>query len=335
MTNHAYDIEADWILFSGCNYRCQYCFWSGEVLGARPVPPAEVDRLVDFFDRTEKRWLIHLTGGEPFLYPQFVELVQRLTQRHRVSVNSNLSTDRVDYFAETVDPERVSFMNCAVHVAERERHNRVEDFARKMKLLRAAGFKAFATYVFYPPLLERAAADFEAYAAMGVPLFPKAFRGAWEGQSYPAAYTPEDRDLFMRLSRDAELAYAEMWEGVETPPTIDPLLDRDLVLNGVKDYRGRLCSAGRDFVRIRENGDVQRCGPSEILGNIALGTLELKTEPTPCQDLECPYFCYKYLVPDRAADHVKAERPESILPAPSAGILGKVRALAGRLASRQ
>src|SRR5512133_700929 len=189
MTEKLYDVEADWIMFSGCNYRCEYCFWPDDVLRLRPSPPAELDQMVEFFDRTQLRWLLHLTGGEPFLYPLFVELVKRLTEKHLVSVNSNLSTDRVPRFADVVDPERVSFMNCALHVSERERHGRVEDLVRKVKTLRDAGFKAFVTYVFYPPLLDRVATDFAAYAADGVSMFPKAFRGTWEGKSYPAAYS--------------------------------------------------------------------------------------------------------------------------------------------------
>jgi hypothetical protein len=34
------------------------------------------------FDSTGYRWLLHMTGGEPGIYPQFVELCEALTERH-------------------------------------------------------------------------------------------------------------------------------------------------------------------------------------------------------------------------------------------------------------
>lgn len=36
-----YDIEADWILMSTCQFRCEYCFWDKEALAAKISPPAE------------------------------------------------------------------------------------------------------------------------------------------------------------------------------------------------------------------------------------------------------------------------------------------------------
>src|SRR6266545_4978012 len=52
-----YDIEADWILMSTCNYRCVYCFWNDEALGAKISPPARGELLASFFDRSELTWL--------------------------------------------------------------------------------------------------------------------------------------------------------------------------------------------------------------------------------------------------------------------------------------
>src|SRR6266581_3924392 len=88
-TGKPYDIEADWILMSTCNYRCVYCFWDTEALGRKIAPPAHVQQLASFFDNSSLTWLLHLTGGEPFHYPQFVELCQLLTRNHFISINTN------------------------------------------------------------------------------------------------------------------------------------------------------------------------------------------------------------------------------------------------------
>lgn len=339
-TRKTYDIEADWIMMSGCNYRCQYCFWPADDLGARPALPAEKDALVDFFDGTGLTWQLHMTGGEPFLYRDYTELVQALTRKHTVSVNSNLSSERVVHFAETVDPARVPFMNCGFHVTQREMRGRVDDFVRRVKVLRSAGFNVFVTYVMYPPLFERLPQDFAALADAGVPLIPKAFRGTWEGKGYPEAYTEEERKLFLDLSTQARRAYDDVWSAMGEAPTIDPFLDRDLIENGVPDFRGKLCRAGRDFARIREDGTIQSCGPHDVIGSLVDGTFQRREGPSPCREVECPYFCYKYLVNPADAVHGPAAERAAALAAASApgaassGLLPRLRSFAGRLAGR-
>lgn len=86
-----HDVECDWNLLSTCNYRCAYCFHSPEVLGSKLETFATPDEWRAAFDATGKRWLIHITGGEPTVYPDFLELCEALTQRHCISINTNLS----------------------------------------------------------------------------------------------------------------------------------------------------------------------------------------------------------------------------------------------------
>jgi MoaA/NifB/PqqE/SkfB family radical SAM enzyme len=69
---------------------------------------------VEGFAATAKRWLLHITGGEPSIYPGFVELCDKLTRLHYLSINSNLSHRCMDTFAERINPERVRFINAAL-----------------------------------------------------------------------------------------------------------------------------------------------------------------------------------------------------------------------------
>ena len=115
-----FDIEADWTLNLLCNYDCDYCFSRASTehpLVGRMSP----EQYLDFFNSTRKTWLLHLTGGEPFFHPDFVRLCRTLTSRHYISVNSNLSSPRVHGFAADIDPSRVQYVHCGVHVEERDR----------------------------------------------------------------------------------------------------------------------------------------------------------------------------------------------------------------------
>src|SRR5215211_3732418 len=125
-----YDIEADWTLMTTCNFRCVYCFHSNDKLGARIRPPAPVEQLVDFFDGSGLRWHLHLTGGEPFHYPDFLELCRLLTKKHVISINSNVDSPKVLQFVETINPDDVDFINCAVHLQQRTDRKRLPQFMK-------------------------------------------------------------------------------------------------------------------------------------------------------------------------------------------------------------
>src|SRR6187402_356769 len=114
-----YDIEADWILLQTCNYRCSYCFAPPEMLGEKLRTFGTPRQWGDSFDRTGRTWLLHITGGEPSIYPDFVELTEILTARHYISLNTNLTHASLRDFAGRVEPSRVNFINAGFHLEER------------------------------------------------------------------------------------------------------------------------------------------------------------------------------------------------------------------------
>ena len=116
-----FDVIADWALNKVCNFSCPYCFV--------PAKRKEKQRMRGMMHRKlltdsiipEKTWLVHMSGGEPFLHPDFIGLCKGLTEKHYVSVNTNLSSRLVDDFCERIDPERVSFVHCSLHIIEKRK----------------------------------------------------------------------------------------------------------------------------------------------------------------------------------------------------------------------
>ena len=68
-----YDIEGAWHLLDTCNFRCSYCFFSAKELGRKIAVRALPEEWLSAFTQTGKRWLLHLTGGEPPIYPGFAK----------------------------------------------------------------------------------------------------------------------------------------------------------------------------------------------------------------------------------------------------------------------
>ena len=169
-----FDIEADWTLNLLCNYDCEYCFsraFTEHPLVGRISP----EQYLDFFDSTGKVWLLHLTGGEPFLHRDFVRLCRTLASR-------------------------VQCVHCGVHAGERDRRKGWAKLLANVTFLLERGFPVFASLVMTPS----AFADFprvaDSFAKLGVPLIPKALRGSFEGRWYPQAYTEARGSLIVQRS---------------------------------------------------------------------------------------------------------------------------------------
>jgi MoaA/NifB/PqqE/SkfB family radical SAM enzyme len=288
-----YDVEADWQLLNTCNFRCTYCFFDDARLGEKLRTFATPEQWRTGFDATGKVWLLHMTGGEPTIYPRFAELCSALTERNYISVNSNLTCASFLKFAEQIDPARVSFINAGLHLDEREGRSAVTSFLRHAEALNAAGFPVFASYVATPEALDR----FDEAAALLRPLglypVPKLLRGNHAGRFYPNGYTAAARQRFKAYMAAAREFYAPKLARMSEPPSIN-MFDDDRHMLAVPSFKGLSCDAGRRFVHIEPNGDVHRCSSKLALGNLLDGTFTPLAGPKPCDTSYCFYFCKKY-----------------------------------------
>jgi len=305
-----FDIEASWLLNLLCNYECAYC--SSRAHTEHPlVGQLTPEQYLDFFNSTGKTWMIHLTGGEPFFYPDFLRLCQKLTSRHYISINSNLSAPRVRDFAANVDASRVQFIHCAVHVEQRDRRKGWRNLQTNVTALLESGFPLFASLVMTPAAFAEFPRVAAVFATLGVPLIPKAIRGAFERRWYPQAYSAAERGQFRGFSEKAELALrTAAGQPFRHHPTINPLLDRDYI-DGIPDFTGIPCSAGRTSVSIGYDGNIYRCGEKTLLGNIFERRLDLFAADRPCDDEFCPYYCLRY---SRFKDEAPANYPLQTAP---------------------
>jgi MoaA/NifB/PqqE/SkfB family radical SAM enzyme len=295
-----YDVEADWMLLDTCNYRCDYCFFDAETLGRKVKVRASVEDWVEGFEATGKTWHLHITGGEPTLHPQFIDLCTALSTHHVLSLNSNLSHRSILHFADRVDPARVRYVNAGFHPHERQERKGVETFVAHYRALKAAGFDVVATCVMTPEAIPSFADLCEAMSEAGIVLVPKVMRGAHRGHHYPQDYTPDEREqihaAFVRLWSKMSLVGAR-----EGEPLANTLMDDRMISSptggnagSVLSYRGKPCWSGSKFVVVSGEGTVIRCGSGEVLGNILRRDVALLAAPKLCDTSYCPYFCAKY-----------------------------------------
>jgi len=110
-----FDIIADWVLNTYCNFSCPYCYVSLKDRIHFSQNGIDAGRIVSSFDASAKKWLVHMSGREPFFYPDFYQLMQSLTERHYISMNTNLSSQLAYALCKNIPSTRVSFVNCSLY----------------------------------------------------------------------------------------------------------------------------------------------------------------------------------------------------------------------------
>ena len=261
-------VSFDWNLLYECNYRCPHCFFEGkwEEYGKRTVYKSVKEwmsiwkRVYDKYGRAS----IVITGGEPFEYPDFINLVKELSNIHwPLNVSSN-SSGNLKEFAEKTDPSRVS-----VTLSFQPGFNKLEDVIAKVKLLKGKGFASdYINLCMYPKYLK----DFEGYiktaekAGEVIKVIP--FCGVYNGKTYPDGYSREEKKM---------LGIDGTWEkNVNT--------------------KGLLCAAGSKSALIFPDGKVARCGQigeRHVIGNIFEENFSLMENAEQCDAQMCP--CLKII----------------------------------------
>ena len=292
----SYDVEADWVLLRTCNFRCSYCAIPLAELQGKIDVHATPSEWLEGFNATGKSWLLHITGGEPSIYPDFVNLCEQLASDHYLSINTNLSHECMDDFCERVDPARVHYINAALHCDERLKKHSLDAFIERVSRFAARGFNMLVSSVMTPAMTDAISELQTHFEARDLFIIPKAMRGWYEGRLYPDSYTDDERTLIRDHLSEARQRYTSVVARMGQAPTINMLTD-ERFLNRIRNYRGMLCASGVKFVQIEPNGGVLRCGSGQRLGNILMKDVRLLDAPKRCDTSYCPYFCEKYTSP--------------------------------------
>jgi len=185
-----------WDIQYACNYRCSYCIifkspqWDS-FLSKKDRPPIPAERWMEIWDDIHDQYgsaHIHCSGGEPFYYPRFIDILAHITKKHTMECDTNLSFP-VDQFIDKVERGRFRFAP-SFHPEFAE----IGPYIEKCVRLRKAGYDLEGVnYICWPPHLKKIPEFQKAFNKIGVVLTLIPFRGSFAGKDYPDAYTPEER----------------------------------------------------------------------------------------------------------------------------------------------
>lgn len=261
-----------WDMHYSCNFRCPYCFytdanWTEIAKRNQYRAPEDWEEAWGRVAARYGRCQIRVTAGEPFTYPGFGELVEKLTEHHDVQVTTNCSyTDAMRRFTERVDPSRVE-LDCTFHPLQAD----FDQFLSNVLLLRQAGFTANVCYLAYTPQMDAMAEFKERFRRAGVYMNLAMHWGEYKGVQYPQGYTPEQRSLIKTVAGSG-------WE-LETV-NLEPI-----------DVRGKRCAAGQRYAVVQTDGRVFRCGQlareHQSIGSLFDPDFALFEKGRPCESDFC------------------------------------------------
>jgi len=237
-----YDAMLQWMTDSRCNLRCEYCSTNPSLKENPKLYDIDISALISTLNKTKKIFRINFAGdGEPFLIQNIINIFIALTEKHYISFNTNLTSNKIKEFSEKICPDKVISIVASLHIKELERLDLMDVYISNFLLLKEKGFKIRASVVAYPGLIDEADEYKKFFIEKGIKLRFDPFIGNFKGREYPAGYNEEELNMFGMNRSSMKRYYNKL----------------------------KLCNAGYNFAVVESNGDVKICMQvHESLGNI-------------------------------------------------------------------
>jgi len=284
-TTPPYKVFFTWEITYECNYKCTYCHapkhWKQGV--PETVYPG-LDRWIKIWNEIYEKYgecEFVISGGEPFVYPDFIKLATEMSKIHILEFCTNLFVE-VEEIIRSMSPKRVR-IGTSFHPEFAE----IDEFVKKLKFLQNNGFEVWVNIVPWPPMLNDVIKYKGVFESEGIKVILQPFIGEYEGRQYPQGYTEEEKKLLGIFQDEANVKTVEFKTTDESKK------------------KGKLCRMGQNYAFIHPNGDVERCcrDHSLKLGNIVDGTFKLLDKPMFCQAEECN--CWRCMLVETEPEWVK------------------------------
>ena len=131
-----------WDIWLYCNYDCKFCSSKTSIV---PKEVFSKEKIIDAWKKVHDKYgrcKIYITGGEPFLYPDFYEIIYNLLKFHDLHITTNLSFDINSFINLQTDKKNI-FINATFHPF----YQPVQDFMNKILILKSNGYRVSVTYM--------------------------------------------------------------------------------------------------------------------------------------------------------------------------------------------
>lgn len=251
--------SAVWFLTWRCNFNCPYC-WErqrqtrGE---CQAEPFHDYKKLVSGWNKMKPK-VLDITGGEPFMQPDFISMLKEMDDSINIAITTNLSFD-ITRFVQEITPKKVFSMTLSLHPTG---NMSIDVFIGKAMLLQKRGFKITVNFVAYPEQMWLIAMYRKMFTDAGINFHVDPYA---QTEYYPFEFS------------DKEKKYVAFFTGEDRKNAFDTMV------------RPVMCSGGYDHIAVFPDGSIYRCVNDKIKGVDPLGSLfdneiTLNYGGTPCED---------------------------------------------------
>jgi MoaA/NifB/PqqE/SkfB family radical SAM enzyme len=277
-------IQFSWDIHYKCNYDCPYCWFYNkwdEISKLNIYVPLK--EMLKYWTNVYKKYgsiNIQITGGEPFIYPNFIDLICEISQMHNIGITTNLSFD-VKQLEKRIS--KLNGKNIGIGMSFHPKFVKFETFFEKVTIVKEIGIGNTILYLAWPPQIKEIPKYKEYFLKHKFVFSVLTFWGKYNGIEYPAGYTDEEREII----NTALGIRGESGEKFQVIPKIT---------------RGKLCNAGHTYALIHPDGKVYRCGGGNWkeqhppFNNFFSENFSLLNEPLPCDSEVCPCNEWSFLL---------------------------------------
>jgi MoaA/NifB/PqqE/SkfB family radical SAM enzyme len=266
--------SAIWWTTMTCNFKCKYC-WEVQAqergeFKREPFRPAQ--DWLEAWNRLRPQ-LLDITGGEPYLMPDFLDVLIGLDPAIRVAITSNLSHPLLE-FVRHVSPECVINVTASFHPMEngtRVHPMNPEVFVGRCLFLQNHGFNVTVNVVAWPEQMYLIPAWADMFRSHGLRFHVDPYSSI---AYYPYEYS------------EAERRFLEPWIWENRRAGLDVIKpDASITV---------LCSGGADHINVQPDGSAWRCILERQLavnplGNVFEPGFELLSSSWQCaESWQCP-----------------------------------------------
>lgn len=242
-----------------CNYKCPYCWErNDEKFKAEKFRPAK--EWAEALNRLEPK-IVDFTGGEPFIMPDFMDLLLLLKPSIKIAVTTNLTFDVTQFLKDPRIYTSIFHMTLSFHPSQGVD---VDAFSFKALRLRTAGVPISVNFVAHPDQIAMIPALKKHFDGLGIAFHVDPF-----ATKTAVDYTDEQKEILKTYTSPDRIPDA-------TP--------------GEK----HLCDGGQHHLNVQPNGDAFRCILDKhlgvpMVGNIFSQAFKLNEGATLCEKrYACP-----------------------------------------------
>jgi len=235
-------LNITWFIDRRCNLQCSYCktHTTEQDSFFADYSPEEINEMFrTIHDRTEKKLNIQITGGEPFMFPKFIEIVSLLSEYSKLTIQTNLTLSNVPEISKVKNPKNIIQIEGTYHEQAIGTDKAMfETLVRNVNTLTDNGFYVVLNYLAFPKDWGNLSDKIKGLKT----LMPKAVITALPIRTadYPRAYTQEQRDCLYSAIKSQKQARIDSAENN-------------------KIFKGVDCGAGESFLVISNKGEIYPC----------------------------------------------------------------------------